>query len=143
LDAQSRQAQAEVDYFRALTEYNLAITEVHYRKGSLLEFNGIALAEGPWPSKAYFDANTRARQRDASHYFDYGYTRPDVVSRGAIDPFMGKPTAVAPTPAASVTADVTEAILAEPDMLGPELFIPENAPTPAEPVDPVWGDLGL
>lgn len=40
LDAQSRQAQAEVDYFRAITQYNLAIAEVHYRKGSLLKTLG-------------------------------------------------------------------------------------------------------
>jgi len=36
LDAQSRQSHSEIDYFRALTEYNLAIAEVHYRKSSLL-----------------------------------------------------------------------------------------------------------
>ena len=87
LDAQSRQAQAEIDYFRALSEYNLAIAEVHLRKGSLLEYNGIALAEGPWPGKAYFDAHRRARQRDGSYYLDYGYTRPAVISRGPVEQF--------------------------------------------------------
>lgn len=37
LDAQSRLAQHETDFFRALTEYQLAIAEVHHRKGTLLE----------------------------------------------------------------------------------------------------------
>lgn len=91
LDAQSRQAQAEIDYFRALAEYNLAIAEVHMRKGSIMEYNGVALAEGPWPSKAYFDAQRRARQRDSSYYLNYGFTRPGVVSRGAVKDFMGTP----------------------------------------------------
>ena len=84
LDAQSRLAQAEIDYFRALTEYNLAIAEVHHRKGSLLEFNGVMLAEGPWPDKAYFDAHRLARQRDGSYYLNYGASRPGVLSRGPV-----------------------------------------------------------
>ncbi len=43
LDAQSRQSQTEIDYFRTLTEYQIANSEVHYRKGSLLEHHGIKL----------------------------------------------------------------------------------------------------
>ena len=40
------------------------------------------LAEGAWPAKAYFDALRQARKRDAGLYMDYGYTRPNVMSRG-------------------------------------------------------------
>jgi outer membrane protein TolC len=58
LDAQRRQAEAENEYYRNLVQYNLSITLVHFRKGSLLEYDGIYLAEGPWPAKAYFDAPT-------------------------------------------------------------------------------------
>ena len=65
LDAQRRLAVATSDYFRSLIDYNLAIRTVHYRKGSLLEYNNVYLAEGPWPGKAYFDARKRARERDA------------------------------------------------------------------------------
>lgn len=82
LDAQRRRSDAETAYYRSLVDYNLAITDVHYRKGSLLDYNGVYLAEGPWPGKAYFDAMRRARQRDASMYLDYGYTRPNVMSHG-------------------------------------------------------------
>jgi hypothetical protein len=57
---------------------------VHYRKGSLLDYDGVYLAEGPWPAKAYFDAMRQARKRDAGLYMDYGYTRPNVVSRGPV-----------------------------------------------------------
>jgi len=84
LRAQSRRAEAESAYYRALVDYSRSISQLHFRKGSLLEYNGVFLAEGPWPAKAYFDAHRRARQRDASIYLDYGHSRPGVFSRGAI-----------------------------------------------------------
>ena len=84
LDAQRRRAEAESSYARSLVDYNRSIAQLHFRKGSLLEYNGVFLAEGPWPGKAYFDAHRRARQRDASLYLDYGHSRPAVFSRGAI-----------------------------------------------------------
>ena len=82
LQAQGRQAEAETGYYSSVIDYNLAIMTLHYRKGSLLEYNNVCLTEGPWPSKAYFDAKRRARERDAGHYFNYGFTLPGVVSRG-------------------------------------------------------------
>jgi outer membrane protein TolC len=82
LDAQRRRAEAESAYYRSLVDYNRAIMNAHYRKGSLLEYDGVYLAEGPWPAKAYFDALRQARKRDAGMYLDYGYTRPSVFSRG-------------------------------------------------------------
>jgi outer membrane protein TolC len=84
LRAQGRRAEAESSYYRALVDYNRSISQLHFRKGSLLEYNGVFLAEGPWPGKAYFDAHRRARQRDASLYLDYGLSRPAVFSRGPI-----------------------------------------------------------
>ncbi len=88
LDAQRRRAEAESAYYRSLVDYNRAIMRVHYRKGSLLEYNGVYLAEGPWPGKAYFDALRRARHRDASTFIDYGYSRPNVISRGPVGQLM-------------------------------------------------------
>ncbi|HEX4414083.1 MAG TPA: TolC family protein, partial [Lacipirellulaceae bacterium] len=84
LQAQSRRAEAESAYYRSLVDYNRSIMNVHYRKGSLLEYDGVYLAEGAWPAKAYFDAMRQARKRDAGLYMDYGYTRPNVVSRGPV-----------------------------------------------------------
>lgn len=83
LQSQRRQSEAETGYYSSVVDYNLAIMTLHYRKGSLLEFNNVCLSEGEWPAKAYFDAKRRARERDAGHYFNYGYTLPGVVSRGA------------------------------------------------------------
>lgn len=82
LDAQRRRADAETAYYRSLVDYNIAVSDIHFRKGSLLDYNGVYLAEGPWPGKAYFDAMRRARSRDAAMYLNYGYTRPNVISRG-------------------------------------------------------------
>ena len=84
LDAQRRRAEAESSYYRAIVDYNRSISQLHFRKGSRLEYTGVVLAEGPWPGKAYVDAHRRARQRDASLYLDYGLSRPAVFSRGAI-----------------------------------------------------------
>jgi outer membrane protein TolC len=89
LRAQQEFSQAESDYYRAVVNYNRAIAAVHYRKGSLLEYNGVYLAEGPWPGKAYFDARRRSRARAASTYLDYGFTQPKVISRGPIEQKAG------------------------------------------------------
>ncbi len=90
LDAQRRRAEAESAYYRSLIDYNKAIMNVHYRKGSLLDYNGVYLAEGPWPGKAYFDALREARKRDASMYLDYGFTRPNVISQGPYQQLTGE-----------------------------------------------------
>jgi hypothetical protein len=114
-DARLRRTQAEIAYYRSVVSYNDAISGVHFRKGSLLEYNGVYLAEGPWPRKAYFDAQRRARARDAALYFNYGFTQPRVQSRGPIQQSMGgsgmsgAPMPPAAMPPAAMPLD-TEAI---------------------------------
>ncbi len=125
LDAQRRRAEAESAYYRSLVDYNLAILDVHWRKGSLLDFNGVYLAEGPWPGKAYFDALRRARQRDASMYLDYGFTRPNVMSRGPVSQGIGSDSELAE---GGVMYDAE----ASPEM------VPAGEPTPADGTDAAW-----
>ena len=84
LDSQRRLTLAENAFWQSVAEYNKSIADFHNRKGSMLEYNGIQFEEGPWPQKAYWDALGRARERDAGHYINYGWTRPAVVSRGEI-----------------------------------------------------------
>ncbi|MDR2642152.1 MAG: TolC family protein [Planctomycetaceae bacterium] len=81
LDAQRRLSEADTEYYRAIIDYNIAIMTLHYRKGSLLEYDNVYLVEGSWPGKAYFDAKRRARAEDASRKLNYGFTRPRVLSR--------------------------------------------------------------
>ncbi len=47
LDSQRRAVESESRYHAALVEYALAIKNLHFEKGSLLDFNEITLAEGP------------------------------------------------------------------------------------------------
>jgi outer membrane protein TolC len=89
LESLRRLAESKNNFYRSLAAYNQSIALVHYRKGSLLEYNGVYLAEGPWPAKAYFDAVRRARERDAALYLDYGYTLPRVLSRGTYQQHLG------------------------------------------------------
>ncbi|MBQ3331800.1 MAG: TolC family protein [Thermoguttaceae bacterium] len=97
LDAQQKLADAETSYYRMVIDYNLAIMKLNYRKGSLLEYNGVTLAEGPWPNKAYFDATTRAMERDAAHYFNRGITLPTVISRGPYPQVQGTDPTIIPS----------------------------------------------
>jgi outer membrane protein TolC len=66
LQAQTRLAQAEIQYFTALINYNKALTDLHFRKGSLLENNNVHLAEGMWSPEAYKDALRSAWARTYS-----------------------------------------------------------------------------
>ncbi len=84
LQSQQRRAEAQIDYYRALTEYSKSINYVHYLKGTLLQHNSIELAEGCWNKKAYWDALERARERSAGRKWQYGVTRPGVVREGEI-----------------------------------------------------------
>lgn len=89
LQAQQRRSDAEAAYYRSLVDYNRAIERVHFVKGSLLEYDDVYLAEGPWPGKAYFDAHRLARARDAGIYVNYGWSRPNVFSTGPIEQHEG------------------------------------------------------
>ena len=82
LDAQRRRSQAEIAFYTALCEYNKVIALIHRRKGTILAYSGICFAEGPWPGKAYVDAQEHARRRGASRQINYGWSRPQVISRG-------------------------------------------------------------
>lgn len=132
LDSQRRVAEAEMDYFRALVDYNLAVANFHYHKGSLLEYNNVYLAEGPWPEKAYFDALRRARARDAALYINYGFTEPPVISRGPYRQHAGEVSPLGELPEVEVRLPAkAEEIPAE--------IIPTPPPEP-QPVDKLPGE---
>ena len=52
LQSQQRRAQAQIDYYRALAEYNKSLNYVDYLKGTMLANNSIVLREGPWNSQS-------------------------------------------------------------------------------------------
>lgn len=63
LDAQRRYVEAESQQYRSRVEYAVAVKNVHFEKGTLLDYLGIICAEGPWPGKAYADAARREATR--------------------------------------------------------------------------------
>lgn len=139
LETQQRRADAEIAFHQSLVQYNLAILETHRTKGSLLEYNSILLAEGPWPKKAYHDALDRARQRDASVQLNPRYTRPRVVSQGAYEQhaLQAEPHQMHE----SVLQSPSDAFSGEAEVLVPQGTGDEvEEPTAT---DGTWGDLGL
>lgn len=56
LQAQRQVVASATDFYRSLSEYNLAIRNFHREKGSLLAYNHVQLAEGPWAPGAEADA---------------------------------------------------------------------------------------
>ena len=83
LDSQRRLAESEIRYFGSLIEYALAIKNIHFEKGSLLDYNDVYLAEGPWPGKAYADAAERTALRRPEKEMNYAFLRqPLQVSAG-------------------------------------------------------------
>ena len=68
LQTRTRAAAAEVAFYTSAVEYQKAITDLHFRKGTLLELNNVHLAEGAWTQEAYGDALRRAWAR--SYAFD-------------------------------------------------------------------------
>ena len=86
LDAQRRYSDALDRYHQSCVEYALAIRNVHFQKGTLLEYCDISLSEGPWPDKAYHDAARRERLRGGPQSIDYVFRRPPVVSTGPAPP---------------------------------------------------------
>jgi outer membrane protein TolC len=79
LDAQRRQADAESRHHRARVEYALAIKNVHFDKGTLLDYYRIYMAEGAWPRMAYHDAAQR-RALEVPPCLDYRMHCPQPVS---------------------------------------------------------------
>jgi outer membrane protein TolC len=63
LRAQNSNAAAEFAYFNSLIAYNKAITEYHWRRGTLLEHNGVHVAEAEWTEAAQHEALRRAWAR--------------------------------------------------------------------------------
>jgi hypothetical protein len=71
LEAHRRLADAESRHFQSLAEYAVAIKNVHYAKGTLLDYDGVELSESGWPAKAYRDAAERERLRGKPRPLNY------------------------------------------------------------------------
>jgi outer membrane protein TolC len=137
LDAQRRLTDAETEYVLNRSRYSLALKNVHFVKGTLLEYDGVFLAEGGWPCEAYSDSAKREKGRSVPVPLNYASSCAPVVSRGAYaqqtmesmptvegagNPFMDEQSPKAPaelTPASHPTNVPSPAPLNEPAAAAP------------------------
>jgi outer membrane protein TolC len=91
LQAQRQVVTSETAFYTSLFDYNLAIRDFHKEKGSLLAYNQVQLAEGPWAAKAYGDAQRMGRFLEPrSNPSSVDMTRP--ITSGPFDPAQAQTT---------------------------------------------------
>jgi hypothetical protein len=122
LDAQRRLTETETEYVLNRARYSLALKNVHFVKGTLLEYDGVYLAEGPWPGKAYADAAKLEAGRSVPVPLNYASSCAPVVSRGAFPQH-----ALEPMPTVEAAGDPFQD---EPLPLTPPAMQPGDVPAP-------------
>ena len=137
LDAQRRLSEAISQYYQSRVQYAVAIRNVHYQKGSLLDYCEVCLAEGEWPDKAYHDAMRRAEHRGDEKSIDYAFAPPHVVSAGTEAQILGGAAASVPVQPGPVQQGPAQPGPAQPipQPGGPEP-ISSPAPTPEQMLAP-------
>lgn len=80
LEAQRRLLDTEILYHQATVDYTLALRNVYFEMGTLLDYNNVTLLEGPSPDGAVDDAYRLAKRRTKP--LDY-VKRDAVIARGA------------------------------------------------------------
>jgi len=116
LEAERRLAESDIQYHRALVEHILAIKNIHFEKGTLLEYGHIQLAE-------QYSTSTAPPSR-----------RP--VARG--EPTPAQPAAGAPLPESLPPTVESPAQNISPPAIAPSaVFPPANSPPPVFPSPPL------
>ncbi|MHB8900194.1 MAG: TolC family protein [Thermoguttaceae bacterium] len=103
LEAQRRRAEAESRHHRARVEFALAVKNIHFDKGTLLEYYRIYMAEGGWPQAAYHDAAQR-RALQVRPCLDYRLREPLTVASPDPQPVISPGDLVQPLPPPAQTA---------------------------------------
>jgi outer membrane protein TolC len=131
LQAQRQVVTSEIQFYRSLSDYNLAIRDLHREKGSLLAYSGVALAEGPWASGAYRDAYENGRFLSTRPHPE-AVSMPSPVSSGPFDPSAPQSTQ-GPGTFQTEGGDIGGGVIEDAPMLQPFGTQPtiERVPTPA------------
>jgi outer membrane protein TolC len=82
LDAQRRVADTAAEYAHNRARYAVAAKNVHFVKGTLLDQDGVYLAEGQWNEKAYQDAADLEARRGKPRPLNYASSQAPVLGRG-------------------------------------------------------------
>jgi outer membrane protein TolC len=85
LDAQQRMMDSEIAFYRSIIDYNLALLDLQFQRGTLLDHMQVQLTEGPWSQLAHHSAAKQSRR--FREYGAIGHVRQDVppLSAGAFD----------------------------------------------------------
>lgn len=133
LQAQQAVANSRVSYYRSLVDYQLAIRDFHFQKGSLLNYNSVGLSEGPWPGGAYQDAAEHGRF--LSPRLAPGLVEGDCPdSEGCFDPSQvgaGMGGVITPV-AAPGQATFAPAVSSEAEITGDSVAPLDNASSPSD-----------
>ena len=131
LRAQRSLAAAESSYYSQVVNYNKAITSLDFATGTLLENNGIYLAEGGWEPAAYCDAEVRAHARTHAKDAPHLITHPaEFVSPGPTGSVNLRPAEASP-PATQGLHDTSSPPEIPPTAI--EVLPPEPAGEPVAP----------
>lgn len=90
LAAQQQLALSTSAYFRSLTDYQLALRDLHREKGSLLNYSQVGLSESEWAPPAYQDAFLRG-QYFAPVEHPETIDRPAPIGNGPFNPAAPRP----------------------------------------------------
>jgi outer membrane protein TolC len=144
LEAQRRRAEAEIEYNLNRSRYAVALKNVHFVKGTLLEYDGVYLAEGPWCKDAYHDAAERETSRSKPVPLNYASSKSPAVSRGPYAQLQGQHDVIPgetmgtgleePLPLetpAGIQGPIVPAPISQPPAIQPSTTPPESVlPTP-------------
>ena len=93
LRAQASVAAAESAYYQQVVNYNKALVNLNLATGSLLEYNGIYLAEGSWTQDAHADALIHAAERTHASLNPHLHSEPaEFISAGPAGTIERRPT---------------------------------------------------
>jgi outer membrane protein TolC len=111
LQAQQQLARSQSAYFRSLADYQIALKDFHREKGSLLNYNQVALTEGGWPAPAYGDAVERGRFF-SPRLVPESVEAPNPLSAGGFDPTE---IGALPAPASAPPVEAPQAEIGQPE----------------------------
>lgn len=140
LQAQRQVVSSATDFYRSLSEYNLAIRNFHREKGSLLAYNHVQLAEGPWAPGAEYDAYQVGRYLHPRLQPE-NVCAPRPISSGPFDPSAIQDTSGAATSVDSSVLESDPMMIDDPVLVplqddpGVDAYTPQLQPT-VRPSDP-------
>ncbi|HXY34468.1 MAG TPA: TolC family protein [Planctomycetaceae bacterium] len=139
LTAQSNLASAESSYYTSLVNYAEAIMDLNFRKGTLLDYHNVTLAESDWTPEAYKDAVRNAWARSHAIPVNFLCTEPEehqlptgveTLQPPATQPITG-PAAAAIPPAPAPPSTTAPNGPSTPPPAPPATPAPSATPSPA------------